>query len=192
MHTIEVDNEVLTGLSSRAVGFNVKPNDVLRQILGLPPRSSVSPILAAQSPASPRSPDPLPPTLISFIRSDRFQRHNQAIDRYLVLLGWLHTTHQEMFVRASFGFHRGSRPYFGKSEKEIVDSAPGSTARQIPQTELWALTTLDNKSKRLVLEDLLTALSYSRGDIALVLAELPDSGIRRGRNGARARLLANL
>ena len=41
------------------------------------------------------------------------------------------------------------------------------------------LTTLDNKAKRIVVEDLLNALGYSGNEISLALAELPDSGIRR-------------
>lgn len=188
MQSIEIDQQVHAELSRRATGFNVTPNDVLRQVLNLPPPSLDSVSTTAASPPS----GSVPPTLSGFIRSERFQRHNQAVDKYLVLLGWLFSSHGDDFVIAAFSFQRGSRPYFGKSEEEIVKHAPGSTARQIPACSHWALTTLDNKSKRIVLEDLLTTLSYPPADVAAVLAEIPDSGIWRGRNGARARLLALL
>jgi negative modulator of initiation of replication len=124
------------------------------------------------------------------MRSERFQRHHQAVDRYLVILGWLHLTHPKQFADAALKFHRGSRAYFGRSEKEILESGDGVTAKQIPQSPFWTLTTLDNKSKRLVLEDILRALGYSSSDINLVLAELPDSGIRRSHGPSR--LLAGI
>ncbi len=97
------------------------------------------------------------------------------------MLGWLHSANPKKFAEATQKFHRGSRAYFAKSEKEILESGDGVSAKPIPQSPFWALATLDNKSKRLVMEDMLQALGYSRGDINLTLAELPDSGIRRSR-----------
>jgi hypothetical protein len=52
------------------------------------------------------------------------------------------------------------------------------------------MTTLDNKTKHMILEDVLRALNYPQGDINLVLAEIPDSGIRRSH--ARTPLVASL
>jgi hypothetical protein len=66
-----------------------------------------------------------------------------------------------------------------------LQSGEGITARQIPQSDLWALATLDNRAKRMVLEEVLQALNYSSADIHLVLAELPDPGIRRRHGPAR-------
>lgn len=172
MNSISIDDQVFAELARRATGFHVTPNDVLRRILNL---SAPAPAAAAPPPASP----PVASTLTEFIKSERFQRYHQVIDRYLVILGWLHSAHPKQFVEAALKFHRGSRAYFAKSEKEILESGDGVTARQIPQSPFWALATLDNKSKRLVMEDMLRALGYSRGDINLALAELPDSGIRR-------------
>jgi negative regulator of replication initiation len=170
-----------------ATGFNVTPNDVLRRILDIP---------TASSPLPPAKLDelapgvPAPQMLTEFIRSERFQRYHQTIDRFLVILGWLHATHPKQFADAALGFQRGKRLYFAKSEKDILENGENVTAKPIPQSPFWALTTLDNKSKRLVLEDILSALSYSRCDINIVLAELPDSGIRRSHD--RARLLRSL
>lgn len=179
MNTIEIDDQVFAELSRRATGFHVTPNDVIRRILELPSLSSPPP------PAS-----PVAPTLFEFIKSERFQRHQQAVDRYLVILGWLHAADPKQFANVALGFRRGNRAYFANSEHEVLQSGEGITAKPIPQSPFWALTTLDNKSKRIVLEDVLRALGYSSSDINLVLAELPDSGIRRSH--ARARLLATL
>lgn len=180
MNSIEIDDQVFAELSRRATGFHVTPNDVLRRILELP-----APSLTQPTPTT-----AVASTLIEFIKSERFQRHHQAVDRYLVILGWLHSAHPKQFAATALGLHRGSRLYFANSEKEVLQSGDGITAKQIPQSPFWALTTLDNKSKRIVLEDMLRALTYSSGDINLVLDELPDSGIRRSH--ARARLLATL
>jgi negative modulator of initiation of replication len=172
--TIEIDDQVFAELSQRATGFHVTPNDVLRRILNL------------SMPAVPRAartgvatPAPAASTLVEFIRSDRFQRHRQAVDRFLAILGWLHGAHRIQFVDVVLGFRRGKRLYFAKSQEEIEESGRGITARPIPESQIWVLTTLDNKSKRIIIEDVLQELSYSRNDINLAVAELPDSDIRR-------------
>jgi negative modulator of initiation of replication len=189
MHSIEIDDQLFAELSRRATGFHVTPNDVLRRLLNLGASSQASPKHATSN-GTPPSAAALPSTLPEFIRSERFNRHYQAVDKFLAILGWLHHAHPKQFADMALAFRRGSRRYFAKSEREILQSGDGITAKPIPQSPFWVLTTLDNKSKRIVLEDLLGVLGYSRDDINLALAELPDSGIRRSH--ARSRLLASL
>lgn len=190
MNSIQIDDQVFAELSRRATGFNVTPNDVLRRILNISAASSSqSSVKLVEAPLSTPGASS-PQTLTEFIKSERFQRHHQTIDRFLIILGWLHATHPQQFADAALGFRRGKRLYFAKSEKAILENGENVTAKPIPQSPFWALTTLDNKSKRLVIEDILRPLNYSRGDINIVLAELPDSSIRRSHD--RARLLGSL
>ncbi|HXC99554.1 MAG TPA: hypothetical protein VN048_09445 [Verrucomicrobiae bacterium] len=181
MKSIEIDDQVFAELERRATGFHVTENDVLRRILNLP-RPSLQSVAVSQATV----PTPVSSPVTDFIRSERFQRYHQAVDRYLVILGWLHSAHPKQFVDATLRFHRGSRVYFAKTEKEILESGDGVSAKVIPQSPFWTLVTLDNKSKRLVLEDILRALGYSRSDINLIIAELPDSAIRRNHTRSRA------
>jgi negative regulator of replication initiation len=175
MNSIEIDNQVFAELERRASGFNTKPNDVLRRILGLSNPPPEQPTIPKTSPKL----TPPSSTVIEFIKSERFQRHQQAIDRYLALLGWLYAAHSKQFAEAALKFHRGSRAYFAKSEKEILEGGENVTADQIPQSPFWTLTRLDNKSKRQVLRDILFALGYVQSDVNFVLTVIPDSGIRR-------------
>jgi negative modulator of initiation of replication len=187
MHSIDIDDQVFTELSNRATGFHVTPNDVLRRLLELEAASSLPSALRLE-PNSNGAAEPT--TLAEFLRSARFRTNHQAVDKFLAVLGWLNRVHPEQFAKAAEAFRRGSRRYFAKSEGDILQSGEGVTAKPIPQSDFWALTTLDNKSKRIVLEDMLRGLGYSKADINLVLAELPDSGIRR--TSARSRILASL
>lgn len=183
MHLIEIDDKVFAELSRRATGFNVTPNTVIRRVLNLldtPDHSSENRPILAQSTAHQTPNRGSRSGLVEFVQGDRFQDHSQAIDRFLMLLGWLHLTHKSEFADVALGFRKGNRVYFAKSQKGVEQSGVGITAKPIPQSPYWVLTTLDNKSKRNVVEDLLRHLKYPRGDINLVLAELPDSGIRRG------------
>src|SRR4051794_6741255 len=132
MHSIQIDNDVYTELSRRVTGFNVSPNDILRRILNLPPTSSSQPAAQAVEVSKPPS-VPAPQTLLEYIRSERFQRHQQTIDRFLVILGWLHATHPKQFADAALGFQRGKRLYFAKSEKDILENGENVTAKPIPQ-----------------------------------------------------------
>jgi negative regulator of replication initiation len=189
MHRIEIDDQVLAELSRRAIGFHVTPNDVLRRLLnlGTPPHTLPQ---HAESNGTPQPAAVLPSNLSEFLKSERFMGRHQAVDRFLAILGWLYHMHPKQFTEVALAFRRGSRRYFARSAREVLQSGDGITAKPVPNSPFWALTTLDNKSKRIVLEDLLRALRYSRNDIDLVLAELPDSGIRR--NHARGRLFASL
>ena len=185
MNTIEIDNQVFAELERRATGFNSKPNDVLRRILGLSELPSEQPA-ALRPPTTPAAKNS---TITEFIKSERFQRHHQAVNRYLMLLGWLHATHQKQFEDTVLKFNRGSRTYFAKFEKGILEGGENVTAKQIPQSPLWTLATLDNKSKRKVLEDILRAFDYSQTDINFVLTTLQDSGIRRNHGSRNLQIL---
>jgi negative regulator of replication initiation len=177
---IRVDEQVLAELSKRAVGFNVTPNDVLRRILDL---EVPSPLSIPKESLRP---------IAKFIQSQAFTTLHQAVDRYLALLGWLYAQQQASFSDAALRFHRGRRMYFAKSEKEILESGDGISAKPIPQSPFWALVTLDNKSKRIVIEEMFRTLGYSKDDIQIALDKLADSGIRRGRNAARLKFLESL
>jgi len=122
-------------------------------------------------------------TLSEFLGSKEFQRQRDSVNRFLALLSWLHLTHADQFADAAFGFRRRKRVYFAKSKKEIVRSGESIGARPIPRSSYWALTTMSNEYKRIILEYLLQALGYLRGEIDFALAALPDSNIRR--NGRR-------
>jgi negative regulator of replication initiation len=108
MNSIEIDNQVFAELERRATGFNVKPNDVLRRILGLSEPPSEPPSEKLTTPQPP-PPAPVASTVTDFVKSEQFQRHNQAVDRYLIILGWLHSAHPKQFTEAALKFHRGSR-----------------------------------------------------------------------------------
>src|SRR2546430_2723113 len=119
MHSIDIDDQVMMELSRRAIGFHVTPNDVLRRILNLGvPQAS---LLRGAANGTPQSAD-IPSTLPEFLKSERFRRHHQAVDKFLAILGWLHYTRPKQFAEIVLAFRRGSRRYFAKSEREILQS----------------------------------------------------------------------
>src|SRR3977135_2057367 len=135
MHSIEIDDQVLEELSRRATGFHAPPNYVLRRLLQLDASSQASPKQTAANGSPPPVPTAaLPSTLTEFVRSERFTRHHQAVDKFLAMLGWLHHMHPKQFAEVSSAFRRGSRRYFAKSEREILQSGDGVTAKAIPQS----------------------------------------------------------
>lgn len=178
MKQIEIDAEVLEQLSKQAVGFNVTPNDVLRKLLGLDIYSDMS-----------KEPT-ISTSLLGFIHSKEFEAHSQAIDRYLNILSWLNTHHEEKFPNVILNFQRGGRRYFADTEDDIL-RADGVSAKPIPRSSFWALATLDNKTKRLILEDILGLLGYQNHEVSEIVAKIPDSTIRRNRSGKSSKLIEN-
>lgn len=180
MHSIEIDDDVMADLSRRAVGFHVTPNDVLRKVLGLP--SSTQPPTPPAVPATPAGPGQAEDPLQKFVASSAFQAQRQSINRFLLLLWWAHAQNQEEFQRVVTDYSRGNRRYFGRSQEEVEASGVGIKAKQIPKTPFWVLSTLDNKSKRMIIEDVFRAMGLPAGSIALAREQLADSDISRRRN----------
>jgi negative regulator of replication initiation len=179
MNTIDVDDQVLAELAALATGFHATPNSVLRRILNIQPTGA--PVTASE--ITEPSPNLATTTVLAdFVRSGEFQKYYLAIDRYLAVLCRLYSIDAERFLDVALKFRRGSRLYFAMSEKEVLDSGDGVSAKRIPKSPLWALATLDNKAKRFVLESVLVALGYSKEETNTVTAEIPDSGIRRSRS----------
>lgn len=161
MREIKVDDSVYIALEGRASGFSKTPNDVLRSLLGIDRTESRPQSAAATLDA-----------LATYVESPDYKALRGAEDRYLAVLGRLYALHQVHFQKlAAYG--RGTRPYFADSEKKIKTAADYAGAKRIPDTPYFAMTTLDNKSKRKVLAYALELCGYSPSTVAKVIATLP-------------------
>ena len=176
MTIIEVGDEVGEELARRAKGSKVTKDQVLRILLGLggvfdPTKASSRRHDTERNHSG----------LAEFVASAEFQHQQQAIDRFLTILSWIYSAHPAEFTRAAAAFKRGSRRYFSKNRDEIEKSGKSIKAKAIPASPFWVLPGLDNKDKRNILDDMLSALNYSRVDVDRVRAVIPDSNIRRRR-----------
>jgi negative regulator of replication initiation len=171
MKPIEIDDEVHDALSNRARGFNDTPNMVLRRLLELGDGNPTTHNGSSKETVTVSR-------MTEFLRSDGFQRHHQVVDRYLAILGFAHRERPAEFARLE-NFSRGRRIYFAKTREAVESSGQGVKASSIPNSAYWTLTTLDNRTKRAHLEEVLRILGYTREEITEALRNLPDSGIRR-------------
>jgi len=121
-------------------------------------------------------------TLSDFVKYEQFQQLDRAVDRFLLLLGWLFLKHPTQFLPAALSFKGRKRCYFALSRKDILRSGKSIGVRRIPHTPYWALTTLDNKSKRQVIEHILRTMRYSSAEISSALAEFSRSLIHNNRS----------
>jgi negative regulator of replication initiation len=170
MNTIEIDNEVYAALVKRVTGFNQRPNDVLRSLLELNGNQSTSNL-------------PVPaPTLIpllQFIGTQDYRLRKTAIEKYLIILGWLYKNHADSFFANIEKFVRGKRIYFASDPKLIAESGQGLSIKQIPGAACYALATLDNQSKRTIIAHVLALFGYPHDVCTIVAETIEDSGIRR-------------
>jgi len=172
-HTIEVDQEVYSALESRVRGFHDTENSVLRRILLEDNGANGASALITGSPQVPKS------SIIAFVTDSKFQALDGGLDRFLAMLSWLHNQHQEKFAGLpSLSF--GSRKYFGRSEREILDTAPGTKAKQIPNSEYWVMVTFSNDDKKKLLRRVMRFFGYAGTETERVLREFPDSKKRHG------------
>lgn len=163
MHTIEIDSTVFGALESRASGFGRTPNDVLRELLGLNGTPAGQGARSTQQDA-----------VLEFLGSAAFKALRDAEGKYLGILGCLFKHHKPEFASVE-AYGRGRRLYFAQDPKKIQAAAKYANTKQIPGTPYYAMTTLDNQTKRKVLRYALELFGYPETTIALVLRTIPSS-----------------
>jgi negative regulator of replication initiation len=144
--------------------------------------------LLVQHPTTPCPPQPKLPlvpslkdSLVSFVQTPEY-RVLSGINKYLSVLGWLHKNRPNEFVRIE-NYQRGNRVYFGKSQRQVEDSGENIVAKQIPGSNTWALSTLDNRTKRDLLADVLHLCNFPSDEINIVIDTISDSGRHRSFRG---------
>jgi len=178
-HLIQVDDEVWAAVVGRINGFDLTPNEILRQVFGITSPSQTL-ALAEGEEAMPRV--HTEETLGDFLNNGQFQQLDSAVDRFLALLAWLCLKHPQQFLSSALRFKGRKRCYFALSRKDILKSGKSIGVRRIPHTPYWALTTLDNKSKRQVIEHILRTMRYSSAEISSALAEFSRPQIQNNGN----------
>jgi negative modulator of initiation of replication len=145
MKKIEVSEDVYEMLKRLTTDFGQSPNDVLAAILNVGP--------ARRSTEEP---------LVSYIVGAEFRAKFTDADRYLGILGWVAMKHGSEFKEYIRSLSSGSsgRRYLGLSQEEIVEQCRHNQARQIPNTQFWAIMNIDTATKRRFLARVLEFVGY--------------------------------
>jgi negative regulator of replication initiation len=170
---INIDDDLFTEIEKRTT-VDFDHNDVVQKLLrkALTPLPNMpKPNLELSQSTSAKN------SIVSFIQSPEFKIAS-GINKYLGILAWVNENRPKEFRKIE-DYRRGNREYFGKTQRQVEDSGKGIKAAQIPRSNIWALTTLDNRAKRSLLEDLLHLFNFPPGEINAVVSALPDSGRHR-------------
>lgn len=168
MKTIEIDEEVYATLARRAVGFGQTPNGVLRNLLNLGEVAKGRPTdFLEKSPVASFN------SGLSGLVQDQGYTSLNHVGRFLAILSWL-CKESPARVRDLLDLNRGGRPYFSDSKERLKKAVPYAQVRQVPGTEVWAMVTIENKTKRKILAELLDRYGHPREVVDRVLATLPS------------------
>lgn len=151
---IEVDRDIFDFLRSQVQGFRETESSVLRRLLGLQGSArngGEAPL--ATGPASP---------LDEFLAGPKLRLKRNATDKFLAILAFAHEENSDRFERL-LEISGRRRRYFGRSQREIVNSGKSTHPQQIPGTNFWVMTNADTFQKRDILRKALRALGYSDG-----------------------------
>jgi negative regulator of replication initiation len=142
---IEVSDDVYERLKRLTTDFGQSPNDVLTALLNV---------------GTLRSDSEVP--LVSFILGTEFRTKFTDADKYLGVLGWVATKHGSEFKEFIRSLSSGSsgRRYLGLSQAEILEQCRHNQARQIPNTQFWAIMNIDTATKRRFLSRVLEFVGY--------------------------------
>ena len=155
-------------LKSFTTDFGQSPNDVLASLLN---------VAAGRSAAE----DPL----IGFVLGADFRIKFTDADKYLGILGWVAAKYPSEFKEYIRSLSSGAsgRRYLGMSQAEIVEQCRHNQARQIPNTQFWAIMNIDTATKRRFLSRVLDFVGYDEDLIQFVC------GLIGSRSGSRRKML---
>jgi negative regulator of replication initiation len=150
---IEISDDVYEKLKSLTTDFGQSPNDVLATLLNVGAVRN-----ASEEP------------LVSFVLGTEFRIKFTDADKYLGILGWVavkHGSEFKEFIRSLSSGANGRR-YLGLSQAEIVEQCRHNQARQIPNTQFWAIMNIDTATKRRFLSRVLEFVGYDDSLIEFV------------------------
>lgn len=153
MKKIDVSDDVYETLKRLTTDFHQSPNDVLAALLnvgGVPGESD----------------EPL----VGFLLGTDFRTKFTDADRYLAILGWIASRYASEFNEfiLSLSASPGGRRFLGMSREEIVEQCRHNQARQIPNTNYWAIMNIDTATKRRFLSRVLDFIGYREDVIDFV------------------------
>jgi negative regulator of replication initiation len=175
---IHIDDELLAEIEKRTTP-DFDHNDVIQKLL----KKALASPLPTNAPKTNSEPTPTVSSknsILTFIQSPEFKIAS-GINKYLAVLAWVNKNRPKEFQKIE-DYRKGNRIYFGRTQRQVEDSGKGINATEIPGSNVWALTTLDNRAKRSLLEDLLHIFNFPPGEINAVINSLPDSGRHRREN----------
>jgi negative regulator of replication initiation len=142
---IEVSEDVYERLKSLTTDFGQSPNDVLTRLLDVGAERDDS-----------KEP------FVSFILGTEFRTKFTDADKYLGILSWISMKHGSEFKEYIRSLSSGSsgRRYLGLTQSEIVEQCRHNQARQIPNTQFWAIMNIDTATKRRFLSRVLEFVGY--------------------------------
>jgi negative modulator of initiation of replication len=142
---IEVSEDVYEKLKSLTTDFGQSPNDVLATLLNVGAARG-----ASEEP------------LVSFVLGTEFRTRFTDADKYLGILGWVGVKHGAEFKEYIRSLSSGAsgRRYLGMTQAEIVEQCRFNQARQIPNTQFWAIMNIDTATKRRFLSRVLEFVGY--------------------------------
>jgi negative regulator of replication initiation len=145
MKRIEVSDDVYEQLKKLTSDFGQSPNDVLATLLNV---------------GTARSDSEEP--LVSFVLGTEFRTKFTDADKYLGILSWIAAKHGADFREyiRSLSSGSGGRRYLGLSHAEVVEQCRHNQARQIPNTQFWAIMNIDTATKRRFLSRVMDFVGY--------------------------------
>ncbi len=164
MKKIEVSDDVYESLRRLTSGFHQSPNDVLAALLNVGV-----------------SPNPSDEPLVAFLFGAEFRTKFTDADKYLAILGWIAEKYGPEFKEFIFSVSAGQsgRRYLGLSREEIVEHCRHNQARQLPNTQYWAIMNIDTATKRRFLSRVMEFVGYREDVIDFVCGMIGIRGKAR-------------
>ena len=125
-------------------------------------------------------PDVLSSGIDFLYQSNALKKESLIVNKFKMILTTLYFTDKDLFVKASKITKGSSRVYIGENLQELLASSNeedvailvASKPRDIPYTPMWVVTHTNSARKRIILTQLMNAMSFSTERIDSLLEEI--------------------
>lgn len=125
-------------------------------------------------------PDVLSSGIDFLYQSNALKKESLIVNKFKMILTALYFTDKNLFVAASKNTKGSSRVYIGENlqallaspNEEEVAVLVASKPRDIPYTPMWVVTHTNSARKRIILTQLMTAMSFSPARIETFLEDI--------------------
>ncbi len=168
MKTIDVDEDLYRYIASQTQHIGESASDILRRLLMADQEKTaktiethvpaINGVVVSKDAGKNIALDGVK-VLRTLLISDEFASKDKAIDRFMLVLSTLHSTHNNNFAEATQVKGR-TRVYFADNEDTLLASGKTTKPRQIPNTPFWVITNNNTNRKRQMVEQLMTRMGF--------------------------------
>ncbi|WP_100658324.1 hypothetical protein [Alteromonas flava] len=187
MKTITIDDELYAFIAAQTKYIGEDASDILRRLLLPEDAAQTQPVASASqkvevaeasativASSADAAVSAAPMTATFTPDSKALAQCNTVVERFLLLLGELHTHHKADYSRVLAIKGKG-RDYFAITKEQLLATGSSTNPKAIPGSDYWVVTNNNTGKKAAILRQVAEVLGYSPSQQDAIIAGLTQA-----------------